>query len=151
MGVSAREHPESRYEGRSFGARNNYYDLNTKANYDFNIGAGIGYGREARWGSLFTANPIVYIKDETRVPMEATGELTMTPLEARKLIETFWQEHGFSDMGVLSVFLANNQDTETMKLDEHDPLWKEARLRGYLRANRQRDDPREHQRDVGTA
>ena len=124
MGVSAREHPESRYEGRSFGARNNYYDLNTKANYDFNIGAGIGYGREARWGSLFTANPIVYIKDETRVPAEASGELTMTPLEARKLIETFWQEHGFSDMGVLSVFLANNQDTETMKLDEHDPYGK---------------------------
>jgi hypothetical protein len=58
--------------------------------------------------------------DETVVPAEAAGELTMTPLEARSLVEAFWQEHGFSDMGVLSVFLANNQDTETMQVDEHD-------------------------------
>lgn len=120
MGFSAREHPESNFGGKTFGVRNNYYDFNTKTNYDFNIGAGIGYGRESRWGSLFFANPIEYIKDETRVPAEAAGELTMTPLEARKLVEAFWQEYGFSDMGVLSVFLANNQDTETMKVDEHD-------------------------------
>ncbi|MEA4940720.1 MAG: DUF6034 family protein [Christensenella sp.] len=120
MGFSAREQPETTFGGKVFGARNNYYDFNTKANYDFNIGAGIGYGRESRWGSLLFANPIEYIRDETVVPAEAAGELTMTPLEARSLVETFWQEHGFTDMGVLSVFLANNQDTETMKVDEHD-------------------------------
>jgi len=120
MGFSAREQPETIFGGKTFGVRNNNYDFNTKVNYDFNIGAGIGYGRESRWGSLFFANPIEYIKDETAVPAEAAGELTMTPLEARSLAETFWQEHGFSDMGVLSVFLANNQDTETMKVDEHD-------------------------------
>ena len=120
MKVSAREFPETDDKGQSFGARNNYYDMNTKTGYDFTIGAGIGYGRESGWGSLFFANPIEYITDETVVPAEAAGELTMTPLEARKLAEAFWQEHGFSDMGVLSVFLANNQDTETMKVDEND-------------------------------
>ena len=120
MGFSAREQPEATFGGKTFGVRNNYYNFNTKANYDFNIGAGIGYGRESRWGSLFFANPIEYIVDETVVPAEAAGELTMTPLEARSLVEAFWQEHGFSDMGVLSVFLANNQDTETMQVDEHD-------------------------------
>jgi len=122
MAVSARERPESKYEGQSFGARNNEYDLNTKSGYDFETGASIGYTRRPRWGSLLFANPMEFIRDESTVPAAAAGELSLTPLEARNLVETFWKENGFTDMAVSGVYLANNQETETMKIDEHDVL-----------------------------
>lgn len=120
MGVSAREFPERDYGGKTFGVRNNYYDLNTKTGYDFNVGAGLGYTRDSRWGSLFSVNPLEYIRDETTVPAAAASELTSTPLEARQLVETFWKENGFSDMGISGVYLAYNGNKETMKIDEHD-------------------------------
>ena len=42
--------------------------------------------------------------DESIVPADAVG-LTMTPAEARQLVETFWADSGFEDMVVSGVYL----------------------------------------------
>ena len=120
MKVSAREFPDVNDEGQSFGARNNYYDKNTKSGYDFTIGASIGYTRSPTRYSLLGVNPIEFIADESGVPSEASGDLSFTPVEARDLIEQFWLENGFTDMSVSGVYLAYNHDTETMQLRESD-------------------------------
>lgn len=122
MRVNAQEFPAAKDEGQTFGARNNYYDKNTKSGYDFNIGAGIGYSRHSIWGSLLRVNPIEFLFDESVVPKTAVGDLSMTPREAKALVESFWKEHGFTDMVASGVYLASNQNTETMSIDSLDLL-----------------------------
>ena len=122
MRVSAQEFPAAKDEGQTFGARNNYYDKNTKSGYDFNIGAGIGYSRHSIWGSLLRVNPIEFLFDESAVPEAASEDLSMTPREARAFAESFWKKNGFADMAVSGVYLASNQNTETMSIDSLDLL-----------------------------
>ena len=120
MKLSAREFPATENDGQSFGASNNYYEKNTKTGYDFTIGAGIGYSRHSIWGSLLRVNPIEFLFDESAVPEAAIGELKMTPHEARTLVESFWKEHGFTDMAVSGVYLASNTSRENMELRSYD-------------------------------
>ena len=122
MRLNAREFPATENDGQSFGARNNYYEKNTKSGYDFTIGASIGYSRHSLWGLLLRVNPIEYLLDESAVPAAAEGDLTMTPREARALVESFWMENGFTDMAVSGVYLASNQSRENMTVESYDLL-----------------------------
>lgn len=122
MRLNAREFPATENDGQSFGARNNYYEKNTKSGYDFEIGANIGYSRHSLWGLLLGVYPNEYLLDESAVPAAAIGDLTMTPYEARALVESFWMENGFTDMAVSGVYLASNQNKENMTVESYDLL-----------------------------
>ena len=121
MALEARECPEDTSAGKMFSVSNNYYDINTSTDYGFTTGADIVYAYRPMWGSAIGLNPAVFIQDESVVPAVAAGELSITPLKARQMVEAFWKEIGFADMAVSGVYLADNHSTENRQISEQDP------------------------------
>ena len=106
MALDAYEHQDGYYTywGKSFHVHGETYDKNRKSGYDFPVGASIWYSRDQSFGKYLNYNVRKWITDESTVPADAVG-LTMTPAEARQLVETFWKDSGFEDMVVSGVYL----------------------------------------------
>lgn len=105
--LDAYEYPTDYWKGKSFHVSGNTYDKNLKSDYDFPVGANISYFRDLSVGQYLFYNSKTWISDETTVPASAVG-LTLTPGEARKIVETFWSDNGFTDMVVSGVYLVCN-------------------------------------------
>ena len=90
MALDAYEHQENyyTYSGKSFHVHGETYDKNKKSGYDFPVGANVWYTRDQSFGKYLNYNLRQWIVDESIVPADAVG-LTMTPAEARQLVETF--------------------------------------------------------------
>lgn len=111
MALDAYEHQDDYYTftGKSFHVHGQTYDKNLKSGYDFPIDGGIWYDRDQSFGQYLNDNARYWIADESAVPAEAMG-LTMTPAQARQLVEAFWADNGFEDMAVSGVYLTRNSD-----------------------------------------
>ncbi len=109
--LDAYEHQEGyyTYSGKSFHVHGETYDKNKKSGYDFPVGANVWYTRDQSFGQYLNYNVRKWIADESTVPGDAVG-LTMTPAQARQLVEDFWADSGFTDMVVSGVYLTQNSD-----------------------------------------
>lgn len=122
MALDAYEHQENyyTYSGKSFHVHGDTYDKNKKSGYDFPVGANVWYTRDQSFGKYLNYNLRQWIVDESTVPAEAVG-LTMTPAEARHLVETFWTDSGFGDMVVSGVYLVCDSPHDDYSSTGDDP------------------------------
>ena len=122
MALDAYEHQDGYYTywGKSFHVYGETYDKNRKSGYDFPVGASISYTRDQSFGKYLNYNLRRWIVDESTVPAEAVG-LTMTPAEARHLVETFWADSGFGDMVVSGVYLVCDSPHDDYSSTGDDP------------------------------
>lgn len=120
--LDAYEHQEGYYTygGKAFHVYGQTYDKNTKSSYDFPIGGSIWYIRDQSFGKYLNYNLRQWIVDESIVPADAVG-LTMTPAEARQLVETFWADSGFEDMVVSGVYLVCDSPHDDYSSTGDDP------------------------------
>ena len=122
MALDAYEHQENyyTYSGKSFHVHGETYDKNKKSGYDFPVGANVWYTRDQSFGNYLNYNVRQWIVDESIVPADAVG-LTMTPAEARQLVETFWADSGFEDMVVSGVYLVCDSPHDDYSSTGDDP------------------------------
>ena len=122
MALDAYEHQENyyTYSGKSFHVHGETYDKNKKSGYDFPVGANVWYTRDQSFGKYLNYNLRQWIVDESIVPADAVG-LTMTPAEARQLVETFWADSGFEDMVVSGVYLVCDSPHDDYSSTGDDP------------------------------
>lgn len=122
MALDAYEHQDDYYTywGKSFHVHGETYDKNKKSGYDFPVGANIWYTRDQSFGKYLNYNLRRWIVDESTVPADAVG-LTMTPAEARQLVETFWKDSGFEDMVVNGVYLVCDSPHDEYSSADDDP------------------------------
>ena len=122
MALDAYEHQENyyTYSGKSFHVHGDTYDKNKKSGYDFPVGANVWYTRDQSFGKYLNYNLRKWIVDESIVPADAVG-LTMTPAEARQLVETFWADSGFEDMVVSGVYLVCDSPHDDYSSTGDDP------------------------------
>ena len=108
--MDAYQDPNDYWKGKHFSVHGNTYDKNLKSGYDFPVGANIHYSRDLSYGQHLSYNVKKWIANEDVVPAGAVG-LTITPADARRIVETFWAENGFTDMAVSGVYLVRNNNT----------------------------------------
>lgn len=118
--LDAYEHQDGYYTywGKSFHVHGETYDKNKKSGYDFPVEASIWYIRDQSFGQYLNYNVRKWIVDESAVPADAVG-LKMTPVEARKLVESFWADNGFADMVVSGVYLVHNVLPDGYSPEDH--------------------------------